>query len=803
MGTQSPPPAAAAGPGGVDLAADHGPGIRPPAAPRRPSVTAVHGERRVDDWAWLRDRDDPAVLAHLRAENAYTDASTAHLAALREQLFTEIRSRIAETDLTVPVRKGPWWYYQRTVEGKDYLIHCRLPVEGPGRDPATPPDAPPGAPPGTPWPDEQVVLDENALARELEAGEPREALYLDVANLAVSPDHRILAFAVDSTGDERFSLRFHNLDGGGDPPESIDGVSYGVAWASDGATIFYTRPDAANRPAELWRHRVGTDPATDVLVYREDDERFHVGVRRSKDGAYVLLELHSKVTSEVHVLPSDHPEATFAVFAPRREGVEYSIEPHGDHVVVLTNDGAENFRALVAPVPPLAARARTAPRARETGANEPSANEPSANEPSANEPSASDWAPSDGRRWRELIAHRPDVRLEGLEVFARHLVAYERAGAETRIRVYALPADDPWSAPLSEGWLVPVAESPSASWGGANPEFDSATLRYEYSSLVTPRTVFDLDLDSGRAVLRKQQPVLGGYRPSDYVTQRLWAPAPDGTRVPVSIVRHATTPLDGSAPCLLYGYGAYEHSVDPVFSSIRLSLLDRGFVFAIAHVRGGGELGRRWYEEGKLLAKPNTFHDFLAAARALVDGGWTRPERLVARGGSAGGLLMGAVANLAPDLFRAIVAEVPFVDCLTTMLDPTLPLTVIEYDEWGDPATDPVVYRTMRSYAPYDNVRPGHYPDMLVTAGLEDPRVGYWEPAKWVQKLRAADPDARILLKTDLGAGHGGPTGRYDAWRDEAFVLAFVIDETGAPWATRTTPPTSAAAPQRHHGSGG
>ncbi len=758
----------------------------------------THGDRRVDDWFWLRDRDDPAVLTHLRAENAYTESATARLADLRARLFEEIRSRIVETDLSVPVRKDAWWYYSRTVEGQDYPIHCRLPVHGPGRDPDVPPlpsaaqgplsatpgelDGAPGVerrgsdtaplqgeqdhtaplqgeqdhtaplqgeqdhtaplqgeqdhtPVGTPtaaapggWPDEQVLLDENALAPE--------GGYLDVANLTVSPAGGCLAFAVDTTGDERFTLQFRRLDGGEDPPERIEGTSYSVAWADD-EVVFYTRPDEANRPHQLWRHRLGTDPADDVLVHQEPDERFHLGVGRTKDGTYVALHLHSKVTSEIHVLRSDNPEGAFRVVLPRRQGVEYSLEHHSGMLLLVTNDAAENFRLLAVP---------------------------------ADDPAQAAV---------ELLAHRRDVRLEGVDVFARHLVAYERIRGEARIRVLPLGEAPRWDAPLGEGWVVPAPETPSTSWGGPNVEFESRLLRYEYSSLVTPRTVLDLDLDLASATVRKQQPVLGGYDPAAYRTERLWATAPDGTEVPLSVVCRRDTPLDGSAPCLLYGYGAYEHSIDPVFSSIRLSLLDRGFVFAIAHVRGGGELGRRWYEQGKLLAKPNTFHDFIACARALIDGGWTRPERLVARGGSAGGLLIGAVANMAPELFRAMVAEVPFVDCLTTILDETLPLTVIEWEEWGNPGADPEVYRVMKGYTPYDNVHPGRYPDLLVTAGLEDPRVGYWEPTKWVQRLRAADPANTVLLKVELQAGHAGPSGRYDAWRDEAFVLAFVLDVVG------------------------
>jgi len=702
-----------------------------PVAPRRPVVFEAHGDRRVDDWAWVRERDDPAVLELLKAENAHTEARTAPLAGLRARLFEEIKARIVETDLSVPVRKGPWWYYQRTVEGQSYAIHCRLPLSRAGGDALTPPGvtAPPaldGAVPES-WPDEQVLLDENALAAE--------RAYFAVGNLSVSPGQRYLAYATDVTGDERFTLRIRDLVTDTDVGESVEETSYGVAWANDDATIFYTRPDTANRPHQLWRHRLGTAPQDDVLVLEEPDERFHLGVGRTKDGTFVVVELQSKMTSESHVIPADAPGEPPRVIEPRRQGVEYGIEHHGDSFVLLTNDEAENFRVVAAP---------------------------------AGEP---------GRQhWRELIAHRGDVRIEGLDVFARHLVVYERREGAPRIRVVGLPEgglDEP--APLPEGWLVPCPESPSASWGGPNPEFDGALLRYEYSSLVTPRSVYDLDMDTTEALLRKRQPVLGGYDPAQYVTERLWATAPDGTDVPISLVHRREVPRDGSAPCLLYGYGAYEYSIDPIFSSSRLSLLERGFVYAIAHVRGGGEMGRRWYEEGKLLHKPNTFRDFVACAQRLVDGGLTSPDRLVARGASAGGLLMGAVANQAPELFRAIVAEVPFVDCLTTMMDETLPLTVIEWEEWGNPAADAEVYSTMKSYSPYDNVQPTRYPELLVTAGLEDPRVGYWEPVKWVQKLRATAPDATVVLKVELDAGHGGPSGRYDAWRDEAFALAFIL----------------------------
>ena len=733
----SPEPKTASPRAAGDAAGPLGP---PPVAPPRPVELSAHGDVRIDPWYWLRDRDDPEVLAHLTAENTYTEAATAATGGLRQALFEEMVARIEETDLSVPARKGPWRYYHRTAEGSSYAIHCRAPSDGPEPDPPAGDQALPG---------EAVLLDENDLADGHE--------YFALGNLSISPDHQWLAYSTDTDGGERYTMRFRDLRTGKEADEQLEDTSYGMAWANDNATVFVVRVDEAMRPHQLWRHRVGTDPALDVLVYEEPDERFYLGVGRTKDDSFILLGLDSKVTSEYRVLPADQPESDFTVVEPRRQGVEYSVDHHrGDpangrpgRFLVVTNDGAEDFRLMEAP----------------------------------------DHHP--GRRWwTEVIPGRPGVRLDAVDPFADHLVVYEREEGETRMRVV--------DAVTGVSTAVDQPESPSTVWGGANPEFDSNILRYEYTSMVTPRSIIDLDLRTGQSVLRKRQPVLGTFDPDHYLTERRWAVADDGTEVPISLVfrpdllpsgdRHS-----GGSPCLLYGYGSYESSMDPTFSSLRLSLLDRGFIFAIAHVRGGGELGRHWYEEGKLLQKPNTFTDFVACARSLIEAGLTSPERLVARGGSAGGLLMGAVANLAPELFRAIVAEVPFVDCLTTILDDTLPLTVLEWDEWGNPVEDPEVYALMKSYSPYDNVRsvdedgvPVRYPDILATAGLSDPRVGFWEPAKWVAKLRDANPENRVLLKTEMGAGHGGPSGRYDAWRDEAFVYAFILDALGL-----TEPPSS------------
>ena len=696
----------------------------PPAARRVPVERTHHGDTVVDHYAWLRDRDDPSVVAHLEAENAWTAQVMAPTADLQERIFREIKSRILETDLSVPTRDGDWWWFSRTAEGAQYAVHCRVPAE-PG--PLTLATAPPPLEPGVPLPGEQVVLDENALAGDSD--------YFALGVFDATPSHRLLAYATDHDGSERYRLRFRDLDTGDDLPEVIPDVTYGSAWANDERTFFYVRPDEAMRPFQLWRHRLGSAPDSDELVYTETDERFFLSVGRTKDDRFIELHLGSKVTDEVRVLATDDPDGEFRVIAPREQGVEYSVEHHGDRFVILTNvDGAENFCVMTAP----------------------------------------DTDP--GRdRWEVLVAHDPDVKISGLDVLADHLVLFERADGLRRIRVRRLSD--------GETWALDTPEAVGTPGGGANPTFDTSVLRFSYTSMVTPSSVFDVDLATGERVLRKQQPVLGGYDPDRYVTERVWAVADDGERIPMSLVSRRDRPRDGSAPALLYGYGSYEHSIDPGFSSLRMSLLDRGFLFAIAHVRGGGEMGRRWYTAGKELAKANTFTDFVACARHLVAEGWTSPERLGARGGSAGGLLMGAVTNLAPDAFGAVVAEVPFVDALNTILDPSLPLTVTEWEEWGNPLADPAIYAAMKGYAPYENVREGvDYPALLVTAGLNDPRVSYWEPAKWVARLREVGvPADRVLLKTEMGAGHQGPSGRYDAWRDEALVHAFLIRALGAP----------------------
>jgi oligopeptidase B len=697
-----------------------------PTAERRPVDRVHHGDTFVDDYEWLRDKDDPATLAYLEAENAHTDAATAHLEPLRQQIFDEIKSRTLETDLSVPTRHGAWWYYARTVEGQQYAIRCRCAVTDP--DDWTPPtlDA------DSEIPGEQVLLDSNVEADGHE--------FFSLGAFSVSDDENFLAWSTDTQGDERYTIRVKDLRTGEVLPDEITGASGGATWSAGGTHLFYTTVDDAWRPFRVWRHAVGSD-AEDVLVHEETDERYFVGVGRTHSEKYLVIGMSSKVTSEYRVLEADDPEGEFRVVLPRRDGVEYSLE-HAvvageDRFVILHNEGALNFELVTVPV-------QTEPLADLSGCT-------------------------------VVIPGSDTTRLEDVDVFARHIVVSYRRDALARIGL--LPLGDDGIGDLDE---VDFGEELFTSGVGGNAEWDPPLIRVGVGSFVTPSSVYDYDPATKQLILRKQAPVLGGYDADEYEQHRSWAIADDGTRVPVSIVCRKDTPRDGTAPALIYGYGSYEASMDPGFSVMRLSLLDRGFVFAIAHVRGGGELGRHWYDDGKMLHKKNTFTDFVAAARHLVDEGWTSPERLVAEGGSAGGLLMGAVANLAPDAFAGIVAAVPFVDALTTILDPSLPLTVIEWDEWGNPLDDPEVYAYMKSYTPYENVGAHDYPAILAVTSLHDTRVMYVEPAKWVARLRAtATGDAPILLKTEMHAGHGGVSGRYASWKERAWELAWIIDTVG------------------------
>jgi len=702
----------------------------PPLAARRPFDRTLWSDTRTDHYRWLEERESADVLAHLAAENNYTEALLAPVAALRETLFQEIKRRIKETDLSVAVVKDNWAYYGRTVEGMAYPIHCRRPV--PASGPPTGPALIDWLAPSEVPTDEQILLDENAEA----AGRD----FFDIGIFEVSPDHRWLLWGYDDRGDERFRALLRDLESGKDTDLGLTDLGYGSAWGLDNETFFYLRNDQANRPFEVWRHRIGAGPVdgpedgaeNDVLIYSEPDERFFVGVGREKDDSFIQISVSSKITDEIRVIPADRPETEPLVLAERRDGIEYAVSHHGSDWIILTNDGAENFRVMTAP--------------------------------------ETDPSPSN---WQELIPGSETVTVMDVDVSRSFLILFERADGTTRLRLRR------WS----DGEVIAVEqpEEVSTSWPGANPDYESSVLRYGYSSMVTPATVFLYDPETGQREVLKQQEVLGGFDPDVYHTERRWAVGHDGVRIPTSMVWHRDRALADPGPCLLYAYGSYEASIDPTFSPIRLSLLERGFVFAIAHVRGGGELGRKWYRGGKLENKPNTFADVESVARMLIDDGVTSPGQLVLRGGSAGGLMAGAVINQSPELFAAVVAQVPFVDVLTTITNAALPLTVTEWEEWGNPIEDEAIYEVMRSYSPLDNVGPRPYPSVLATAGLNDTRVSYWEAAKWVQELRHQTTSGEpILLWTDLESGHGGPSGRYEAWREEARILAYILSIVGS-----------------------
>ncbi len=679
-----------------------------------------HGDEFADPYEWLRAKDEERVRAHLEAENAYTEARTAHLAGLRGRIFQEIKDRTQESDLSVPTRRGAWWYYGRTVAGKQYGIQCRAPLASP--DDWTPPQLSPDEP----VPGEQVLLDGNEEADGQE--------FFSLGSFEVSTDGHLLLYGVDLEGDERYTLRVRDLRTGETLPDVIEGTFAGASLSPDGRFIVYTTMDDAWRPDTVWLHEIGTDTASDVVLHTESDERYWVGAGFTRSDRYLVIGVGSSITSEEWILDADDLRGTPRVVWPRREGVEYdsshAVVDGEDVFYILHNDGALDFELVRV---------------------------------SASDPQ--------GER-TVVLPHEPGRRLLGVDTFRDWGVVAYRRGGLARLGMLA----------YGDGAVDEIGfDEPLYSVGTAgNPEWAPPLLRLGYGSFTTPSTVYDYDVATGDLLLRKRQPVRGGYDPADYGQARVWATAQDGAQVPISLVwkRSFGDPGVAPRPVHLYGYGSYEHSIEPGFSVARLSALDRGVVFAVAHVRGGGEMGRQWYEDGKLLHKRNTFTDFVDCALHLIDHGYTTPDRMVAEGGSAGGLLMGAVANLAPELFAGILADVPFVDALTTILDPSLPLTVIEWDEWGDPLHDPDVYAYMKTYSPYENVREGvTYPRILAVTSFNDTRVLYVEPAKWVARLREVGADA--MLKCEMVAGHGGVSGRYDAWHERAFELAWLFDVLG------------------------
>ena len=676
-----------------------------------PKVDTLHGEVRVDDYFWLREKTNPEVTAYLEAENAYTTQKMKHTEALQDKLYQEMLGRIKETDLSVPVFDTGWWYYSRTEQGKNYPIFCRK------RGSLSAP--------------EEVYLDQNALAE----GKKFHAL----GGVDVSPDGETLLYLEDLTAFREYTLYVKDLKTG-KIVDQIPNVWNGTAWANNNKTFFYMTADSAKRGNTVWRHVIGTPREQDAKVFQEDNVLNNVGVQRSRSGKYVFITADGFTSSEWRIIPTASPTSEPRVVAARRPNVEYSVDHADGFFLILTNDSATNFRIVKAP---------------------------------EDNPGPANWV--------DWLPHRDSVFVEGVDAFKNFVVVSERSGGLRRLRVADLKSN--------KTHYVTFPEKAYGVYPGGNPEFNTQTYRFSYSSLVTPNSVYDYDLATRKRELKKRQEIPSGYDANSYEVQRFMAPARDGVSVPVSVLLRKGTQLDGSHPLLLYAYGSYGFTLEPTFNSNVLSMVDRGFIYAIAHIRGGQEMGRRWYDDGKMLNKKNTFNDFIDVAEELIRRKYTTSERLVANGGSAGGLLMGAVANMRPDLFRAIVADVPFVDVINTMSDASLPLTAQEWEQWGNPAV-PEQYAYMRSYSPYDNVAAKDYPWMLVTTSLNDSQVMYWEPAKWVARLRSLKTDQNPLyLKTNMAGGHGGSSGRYERLHEAAFRYAFMMDAVGLAGPTTSAVP--------------
>lgn len=715
--------------------------IDAPRPPHRPTQRLAHGDAVTDPYEWMRDKTDPEVIAHLEAENAYADSRTAHLGELRETLVKEFVGHTQETDLSVPVRHGDWWYIVRTTAGHDYPAYTRVRESanlqrGAGDVPVIEP--------GTLLTGEEVLLDAQAEA----AGEE----FYQLGGFEVSPAHTLLAYAVDTAGDERFTIKIKDLTTGKIIDESVTGTGYGLAFSTDQQWLFYARVDDAWRQHQVWRHRIGSDPAEDTLVLEEPDERFTVGFGASRDGSTLVLQSASTTTSECWLLDLTFPTGEPRPTAGRRPGVEYTIEHAGDHLLIVHNDGRPGFVLAAAPIENPAA-------------------------------------------WTTLIEAGEGERIESVSAFAAAAALELRAGGLATVRLLPRLSDARRSADpdaddaLTQMWDLAAVQEIShggeldSVWLSENPDWEQETIRYQLTSLLTPPTIAERAFASAATTVLRRTPV-PNYDQNQYIEKRLWATAADGTRIPISLAARREVTADGTNPGYLYGYGSYEASIDPSFVPTRLSLLDRGVVIAIAHIRGGGEMGRDWYESGKLLHKKNTFTDFVDCAAHLVDTGWVTEDRLAAEGRSAGGLLMGAVANLAPERFRAIIAGVPFVDALTTILDPSLPLTVGEWEEWGNPVESAEVYEYMKSYTPYENISAVEYPAIFASTSLNDTRVFFVEPAKWVARLRetvTSDQNERpIVFRCEMVAGHGGRSGRYAKWEQRADELAWLLDQIDA-----------------------
>ncbi|WP_242673217.1 S9 family peptidase [Niastella yeongjuensis] len=674
--------------------------VNPPLAEKEPKEFIAHGDKRIDEYYWLNQRENPKVIDYLKAENAYLDTMMSGTNNLRDKLYTEMKGRIKEKDESVPYKDNGYWYYSRFEEGKQYPLYCRKKesLEAP----------------------EEIMLDQNQLAEGFK--------YYAIGGTAVSDNNELLAFTVDSVSRRLYGLMVKNLKTGTIYPETIPNIEGDICWAADNKTIFYVKKDLTTLLGfQIWRHELGTDPAHDVMVFEEKDNRYYIGVYRTKSKKYVSIYSNmNQVSTEYRLLDAAHPTGEFTVFEPRKENFQYSIEHFNDKFYVLTDWDAPNFRLMETP---------------ETKTSK--------------------------EHWTEVIPHRNDVYISDMVVFKNHLVLGEMKDALNQLRVI--------NQTDHKDYYITFPETVYAAFQNVNPDYNTNILRLSYTSMTTPRSIYDFNMDTQQRELKKQTEVLGGFKQEDYTAERLWATARDGARVPISVVYKKGMKKDGSNPLLLYAYGSYGYSVSPSFNSNIISLLDRGFVYAIAHVRGGQEMGRAWYDQGHLFNKKNTFFDFIDCGDFLIKENYTSTAHLYANGGSAGGLLMGGIVNYRPDLWHGVVADVPFVDVITTMSDPSIPLTTGEYKEWGNPA-DSAEYFYMKSYSPYDNVEKKAYPNMLITTGLHDSQVQYFEPAKWVAKMRELHTgNNKILFKINMDVGHGGASGRFDYLKDKAWQYAFFL----------------------------
>ena len=671
--------------------------LSPPIANKIPRDVTIHGDTRIDNYFWLRERDTQPVLDYLNAENDFTFAKMEHTQKLQEKLYQEMRGRIKEDDSTVPYKFGTYQYYTRTEEGQQYDIYCRKQGSMAGK--------------------EEVTLNLNEMAQKHD--------YLVLNAYKISPDEKKLAFTIDTTGAEFHKLIIKDLETGRILDDHLSDLDGSVEWANDNQTLFYTKLDAAHRPYQLWRHQLGDEQSQDVLIHQEDDDRFFVELHRTKSGAFLKMALGSNITTEVHLLDRNDPLGEWQMVQPREQGVEYYIYHHGNYLYHLTNKDAVNFKLVRSPL--------------------------------------------GGGQGELIIPNRESTYLMEVTLFKNHMAVLERIGGDLAIRIFDFQ-NASWHSLEMDEEIYSVEFDANYDW---NSEF----IRISYGSFVTPFSIFDIDLGTHKKTLKKREEILGGYDPNNYVTERIWAPTHDGKKVAITLLYKKGIDLKGNNPCFLWGYGSYGSTYDPWFSSNIFSMVDRGVVYARAHIRGSSFLGRQWYLDGRLEHKKNTFHDFISAGRFLADEGITSPEKMAIYGGSAGGLLIGAVVNMAPDLCKVAIPSVPFVDVINTMLDESIPLTVIEFEEWGNPK-EKDQYDYMVSYSPYENVEPKDYPHMLVLAGYNDPRVQYWEPAKWTAKLRAMKTDQNdLLLKTIMGAGHFSSSGRFDYLKDVAFYYAFILDK--------------------------